>query len=149
MSDNFICIIPRDPWFIPDEHAQIQAQQRFQQFAPQAYDITISVTQTPIFVDAGVNFESVVCPRCHQELNSWWKMVMDRTLPEQVANLAVVTPCCGASLSLNTLRYEWPCGFARFTLEAQNPNIIMLSVSQMRELERLLNCKLRQILIHI
>jgi len=74
---------------------------------------------------------------------------MDRTMPEQVPNLIILTPCCGTSLSLNTLRYEWPCGFARFTLEAQNPNIIMLSVSQMRELERLLNCKLRQILIHI
>ena len=149
MSDNFICIIPRDPWFIPDEQAQIQAQRRIQLFAPQAYEITASVTNTPIFVDAGVNFESVACPRCHQSLNSWWHTIMDRTMPEQVPNLTIVTPCCEASLSLNSLRYDWPCGFARFTLEALNPNIIMLSVNQMRELERLLKCKLRQILIHI
>jgi hypothetical protein len=149
MSDNFICIIPSDPWFVPDEHAQIQVQQQFQQFAPHAYKITISVTKIPIFIDAGVNFETVACPRCHQELTSWWHTIMDRAMLEQVPNLTIVTPCCGATLSLNTLRYDWPCGFARFTLEAQNPNIIMLSVNQMRELERLLNCKLRQILIHI
>ena len=70
-------------------------------------------------------------------------------MPEQVPNLTIVTPCCEATLSLNSLRYDWPCGFARFTLEALNPNVIMLSVNQMHELERLLNCKLRQILIHI
>ena len=149
MSDNFICIIPRDPWFIPDRRAQIQARRLFQQFAPQAYQITTSVTDAPIFVDVGVNFESVACPRCHQELDTWWHTIMDRTAPQQVPDLTIVTPCCGATLSLNGLRYEWPCGFARFTLEAQNPDIVMLSVSQMRELEGLLDCKLRQILVHI
>jgi hypothetical protein len=149
MSDNFICIIPGDPWFIPDAQGQIQAQRVFEQFAPQADEIITSVTDTPIFVDAGVNFESVACPRCRQQLDTWWHEIMDRAAPQQFEDLTIVTPCCGAALSLNTLRYEWPCGFARFTLEAQNPNIILLSVSQMRELEHLLNCKLRQILVHI
>jgi hypothetical protein len=149
MSDNFLCIIPRDPWFIPDERARVQAQQLFQKFASNAYEITSSVTDSPIFVDAGANFEAVVCPRCGQELDSWWQTIMDRTMPAQVPNLTIVTPCCAATLSLNDLRYGWPCGFARYTLEAQNPDIVMLSVGQIRALEQLLNCKLRQILIHI
>lgn len=149
MSDNFICIIPRDPWFAPDEQGQIQAQRLFQQFAPQADEIITSVTDTPRFVDAGVNFESVTCPHCHKQLDTWWREIMDRDALQQFTDLTIVTPCCGAVLSLNVLRYEWPCGFARFTLEAQNPNIALLSVSQMRELERLLDCKLRQILVHI
>ncbi len=149
MSDNFICIIPRDPWFIPDAQGQIQAQRVFEQFAPQADKIITSVTDTPIFVDAGVNFESVACPRCRQQLDTWWHEIMDRAAPQQFKDLTIVTPCRGAALSLNTLRYERPCGFARFTLEAQNPSIVLLSVSQMRELEHLLDCKLRQILVHI
>jgi uncharacterized CHY-type Zn-finger protein len=149
MPDNFICIIPRDPLFIPDIHAQQQAQQLFHQFAPHADEITFTIKDTPTFVDAGANFTFVACSRCHQRLDTWWQEAMDRAAAQQFHDLDIVTPCCGATLSLNALHYEWPCGFARFVLEAQNPQIGLLSVNQVRELERVLDCKLRQILVHI
>ena len=31
-------------------------------------------------------------------------------------------PCCGASVSLNDLRFDAPAGFARFSLEVWNPD---------------------------
>ena len=57
----------------------------------------------------------------------------------------------GRSRSVNTataldrLDYEWPAGFARFVLEASNPNVSELPGQQMRALGRMLGCRLRQI----
>ncbi|MCU0490713.1 MAG: hypothetical protein MUD01_03805 [Chloroflexaceae bacterium] len=149
MSTHSICVIPRDPFFIPDAQAQAHAQRLLQQLAPRADSISILVSHTPIFVDAGANFETVKCPRCRTAISNWWHEAMDRAYSHQFKHLAVETPCCATTLSLNELRYEWPCGFARFVLKAQNPDVGLLSVVHMRALERLLNCCLRQILAHV
>ncbi|NZD50784.1 hypothetical protein [Rhizobium leguminosarum] len=38
-------------------------------------------------------------------------------------DINTVAPCCGATVSLNDLRYVWPAAFGRFALEAHNPGI--------------------------
>ncbi|WSH63252.1 hypothetical protein U8Q05_16350 [Rhizobium ruizarguesonis] len=38
-------------------------------------------------------------------------------------DLNTVAPCCGATVSLNDLRYVWPAAFGHFALEAHNPGI--------------------------
>ena len=65
------------------------------------------------------------------------------------ATLTVTVPCCGGQVSLNDLRYDWPCGFARFELEAWNPNRDRLTADELAQLAAALGCEVRQILAHI
>jgi hypothetical protein len=58
-------------------------------------------------------------------------------------------PCCGGSVGLDELRYEWPQAFARFGIDAMNPNIGELSDQQRSEFERILGTPLRTIYQHI
>ena len=46
--------------------------------------------------------------------------------------LAVIRPCCGRSCSLNDSIYDWPMGFARYILEAEDPGISVLDDRQLR-----------------
>ena len=70
---------------------------------------------------------------------------MDLSRLKSFRNLKITTPCCRAPSTLNDLDYEWPAGFARFVLEASNPNVSELPGQQVRALSRILGCKLRQI----
>lgn len=69
---------------------------------------------------------------------------MDAAYASHFADLTTTTPCCGASGSLNDLHYEWPAGFARFTLEALNPNAD-LDDQHLLTLESILGCPVRVI----
>ncbi len=149
MSDNYICIIPTDPWYIPETHAQQLALSTLKQDAPEADEIKVCVSDVPTFIDCGANFERVVCPTCKTVLNEWWQTAMDRAATTNFRDLMIMTPCCRTHTSLNDLRYEWPAGFARFVLEAQNPNIGLLNVHQIHRLSQILGCRVRQILVHI
>lgn len=55
---------------------------------------------------------------------------MSRASVSGFANLMIVMPCCDGVTSLNSLRYEWPAGFARFILQAMNPGIEDLTGEQ-------------------
>jgi hypothetical protein len=59
--------------------------------------------------------------------------------------LDVTVPCCGSTVSLNDLDYDWPAGFARFVVEARNPRVGNLSDAEMRELELIVRTRLRPI----
>ncbi len=149
MSDNYICVIPTDPWYVPNPNAQQQALATMKQYAPEADEIEINVHPTPTFVDCGANFERVVCPICGTLLNEWWQEAMDQAATANFTDLTITTPCCDTATSLNNLHYDWPAGFARFVLEAQNPHVGLLSVRQIQELTSILGCRVRQILAHI
>jgi hypothetical protein len=53
--------------------------------------------------------------------------------------------CCGALVSLNDLIYEWPAGFARFVLEAMNPNVRDIADDELASLAAILGTPLRKI----
>ncbi|HEU5015576.1 MAG TPA: hypothetical protein VFT66_23845 [Roseiflexaceae bacterium] len=149
MSDNFISVIPADPWFLSDVSVHQTALEAIKQYAPNADTIEIFISDRPQFVDCGVNLEKIACPECGMVLNEWWQTAMEQAAKRHFIDLTVTTPCCGVQTSLNELLYDWPAGFARFVLEARNPNIGLLSVSQIRELQQILGCRVRQILAHI
>ena len=74
---------------------------------------------------------------------------MDEAYKSRFSDLSLIMPCCGKATDLNALRYEWPAGFARFVLRAQNADIGgFLPASDLSVLEDILGCKLRQILAH-
>ena len=56
---------------------------------------------------------------------------MDRAYRSGFRQLAVILPCCGRSCSLNDSIYDWPMGFARYILEAEDPGISRLDDRQL------------------
>lgn len=147
MSDNSLRLIPADPAYVPESGAADQARKLLVTFVPEASQVTIDVRDEVSFIDQGANFESVGCPSCGAPLDlEWWQGALEKAMETQCRDLAVSPSCCGKQTSLNDLRYVKPAGFARFSLEAMNPNRSEdLDPQQVGQLESLLGCKLRQI----
>jgi len=145
MSDNFLILIPTDPHYIPHPDSAQDANDYLLSVLPQAEDIIWMASDAITFVDPGNNFERIICPACGTELAMpVWQQMMDAAYQTAFSDLTVTMPCCGVSGSLNDLHYEWPAGFARFSLEALNPNAD-LDDQQLHTVEELLGCSIRKI----
>ena len=70
---------------------------------------------------------------------------MSRAFESAFVSLTVSVPCCGSTISLNDLHYERPAGFARFVLEARNPNVADLPEEEIAGLSSILGASLRLI----
>ena len=150
MSDNWIALIPEDPRFMPEAEAQDRARQRFAQIAPDAQEIEAKDCGKIEFFDCGSNFERILCPSCHSEVpDAWWQARMDEDYSDGFQLTKYAMPCCGRPQTLDELVYEWQQGFARFVLEAMNPNSGELEAGHKSEIENILGTKLRVIYQHI
>jgi hypothetical protein len=77
----------------------------------------------------------------------WWQNAMDNANENGFKNLMVEMPCCGKETSLNNLKYQWPSGFAQFSIEIRNP-LKDIADSELKQLETVLGCSLRIIWAH-
>jgi len=129
MSDDFLVIVPCDPTLVPSPEISEHVVAVLRRLAPQAESVTAEAADSIQFYDCGENFEGLSCPKCLEPLDlDWWHERMG--LDEAGGAFALrpfATPCCGASLTLNDLAYDWPQAFGRFRWEVQNPNIGNLS----------------------
>lgn len=57
--------------------------------------------------------------------------------------LDIIVPCCEEKTSLNELKYEWPAGFARFSIEILSPGKD-LDDEELLSLESILSTKLKK-----
>ncbi len=151
MSDNWIALVPEDPSFVPDPSTHESALGLFRELAPNADEIEIKLSDQIKFFDCGANLESITCPHCNQEIGlDWWQDRMEDDHDGRGFKLAEYSaPCCRTAVNLNALRYEWPQAFARFGIDAMNPDIGELSDDQRHEFERILGTRLRTIYQHV
>ncbi len=155
MSFNLLQLIPADPEYVPDATAQQAAQRIFASLVSgegeetevsEVPEVTVEVSDTIQFFDAGTSWERTLCPNCRSHLSvEWWQQAMDSAYSTGFQNLDSKLPCCGSVRSLNELTYEMPQGFARFALIARDPNVNSISESNLRQLETILGCSLRLI----
>jgi hypothetical protein len=145
---NYLRFIPADPDYEPPLAGDQQALQLLASFVPNSTEIVSHRYDTIHFVDAGSNWESVHCSRCEAVLaDEAWGYLVDQAYVVQFADLSIRMPCCGTISSLNDLRYGWSVGFARFVLQARDPDAD-ISREQLRLLEDVLGCLLRKIWAH-
>ena len=98
-------------------------------------------------MDCGSNFESVSCSLCSYDVTDAWQKWMEAASHSKFEDLSVQMPCCGKPSDLNSMRYDWPVGFAKFVLEVRNPGVGgLLSDVAVREVERVLGVPVRQVL---
>ena len=74
---------------------------------------------------------------------------MDEDYEDGFKLATFATQCCGAMVTLQELKYEWPQGFGRFAISVMNPKIGKLKDEYKREIEDILGTKLRVIYQHI
>jgi hypothetical protein len=147
MSDNFLRLIPTDPTWTPSTGAAQQATATLSALVPNAESVTVELYEEVTFIDQGGNFERLTCPACQAPLEmDWWADRMDDAAQSQFTDLAVVTPCCGATTSLNDLAYDWPAGFARVELSAMNPGRDWLQDSELAQVSAVFGHPVKQVM---
>ena len=120
------------------------------EFAPSSDDVKLETTESIRFIDCGGNFERVLCPDCGSEIAmDWWAARIGEEFDGGVRLQKLALSCCGARRSLAELDYEWPQGFARFSLSARNAGVGEVSDEVKEEFERRLGCKLRIVYQHL
>jgi len=150
MSDTWLILTPKSPEYVPSKNAQERAIALLKRIAPDADEIKIELSERPRLIDCGTNLEKINCPDCRQELGiDWWSDWVSQEAEQDFPLKAAALPCCGSMHSLADLLYDWPQGFARFSLEAMNPNIQDLPNESEREFEVIMGCSLRKIWQHL
>lgn len=150
MSNSWLRIIPRDPMYVPPAAVREQACTVLKSLLPEAEDVQAIVHDGIVFIDPGGNFEEVRCPSCESGLGTdWWQEAIHASERNGFGDLGVVVPCCRSRTSLNELDYRWPAGFARFVLEASEPNSGFLDARAVVRLEAVLGQPVRQILTRL
>jgi len=149
MSDNFITLIPTDPYFVAPADALKKARELLSTLLASAEQIEMHSSDEVAFVDQGGNCERISCPRCRKELATvWWQDAMDKSHESGFQRLDIIPPCCAFSTSLNDLEYHLPAGFAKCWVRAREPGIKEISPHQLAQLEDTLGTALRQIWTH-
>ncbi|WP_432042709.1 hypothetical protein [Streptomyces cadmiisoli] len=155
MSDDVLSIIPTDPQWQPDRAAAERAAALAADLAPGppgGTDVEIDVTWHDVLtsVDCGGNLERIGCPHCGGEIDTeWYADLLEAHRESGFATLAVNVPCCGAATPLDTLNYEWPCGFARFEIAIWNPERDWFGDEELSAIADVLGNPVRQIRAHI
>ena len=148
MSDNWLHIIPMSPDFVPAPGGPIpRALAYVRGVLPASDEIETKVSETPKFFDPGSNWSGVSCPSCGADLENRWPDHMSEAY--DTGDLTFVADCCGTRLSLDELDYTWPCGFARFSISARNPNVAIFPENELEELARILGTQLRLVWQHL
>ena len=150
MSDSWIIIIPNDPQFVPTMESQKGAEEYMRRIAGNADAVSMEATEDVRFIHCGENLESINCPHCANEISTdWWQDQMDYQFEHAYTLDPIPLPCCGRLESLARLNYNWPQGYARFSVEAMNPDVPDLTETQVGEFENLLGCRVLKILQRI
>ncbi|MAQ14154.1 MAG: hypothetical protein CMN30_05070 [Sandaracinus sp.] len=146
VSDSFLHVLPRSSKACPSAGKQNDAVD----YLRDRFSFVRCETHAhPVFVDAGLSFESVACPLCGAALDiGWWGERMDIAAAADFEELGVVTPCCEGESLLDALRYLEEQGFARCVITVTNPGR-ELGPAEVRELQRLLGTQVRVVRQHM
>jgi hypothetical protein len=149
VSDNYLRLIPTDPTWHPGTDAAQRAAATLSALVPGADSIEVELHDEVTFIDQGANFERLSCPACRAELGmDWWSERMGQAGDSGFTNLAVTTPCCRTSTSLNDLTYDWPAGFAHAELSVRNPQRGRLDDMELAQVAAALGHPLKQVMAH-
>ncbi|MFZ6818535.1 hypothetical protein [Undibacterium sp. Ji22W] len=123
MSDNWLQYVPKDPSFQPSPSAAATAELLLRAWLPELESVESKFHEEVTFFKGGANFSGSHCPACEANTESWWADAIEAAAQTGFTNLNCVASCCGASVSLNELKYDWPAGFASYSLAAMNPKV--------------------------
>ena len=158
VSDNFLYVVPSDPWWRPDPGAGRAAGDLVASLALAGEDrgtCEVDWSDGVELVDCGENLERIGCALCGSELPAgWFRDGLDERYVDGAgfATLDVAVPCCGAETTFNDLDYRWPMAFARFAIAVRNGSGLyrsgddgLLGTAATAAVEQVLGHSLRQV----
>lgn len=154
MSDGYIRVIPTDLEWQPTPEAAAAAAayiaRLFSGPADDVEDVDHEFYDRVTLIDAGQNTTRITCSRCDGDISVDWLYDLIEQNGESFDSLNTAVPCCGVAVPLNTLRYDWPVGFARFEVSAMNPSRAKyeLDAEELTDVAALLGHPVTQILAH-
>jgi hypothetical protein len=151
MSDNWICIIPKDPNWTPSSAQQIELEMALRSIVPPSEKVEFETDDDIKFRDCGGNFESIKCPNCKVAVNTeQWQSLMDIDYDGNSFRMCKYQmDCCGCEVSLNELEYYFTQGFSKFIARCMNPNKGELAKNEIRSIEEALTTTVSVIYQHI
>lgn len=151
MSENWITVIPDDPFARPDETAVDRLKAVFAEIAPRAAEIRIEGDGEAIrFFDAGANFQRVACPDGTPLDIADWRDAMSRDYDGTGFRLGLQRISgCAITCRVSDLVSDWPQGFARIGVSARDADIGPLTHGQKTRLAEALGQPVRVIYRHI
>lgn len=154
MSDDYIRLIPTDQNWQPTPEAAAAAVayvvRLFSGPGDAVEEVNHEFYDRVTLIDAGEATTQITCSRCDGEINVEWFFGLGEENGENFDHLNVTVPCCRALVSLDTLRYDWPVGFARFEVCAMNPTRAKyeLDAEELANVSALLGHPVAQVLAH-
>jgi hypothetical protein len=155
MSDFYTSVIPADVTWQPTREAAAEAEAYVRRAFPDpngtGQEVTVEFYDRVTAVDAGENIIRISCPRCAGDIPlDWYDNLIEETRGK-FDTLDVTVPCCGALVSLDMLRFDWPSGFARFEIAVRNPARAdgEFTAEELHIVAAILGHPVRQILAHI
>ncbi|MFG3604844.1 hypothetical protein [Micromonospora chersina] len=155
MSDFYISLIPTDVNWQPTSAAATEAEAYVRRvfLDPDGVqqDVAVEFYDRITVVDAGENVQKITCPRCDRDIPlDWYEDLIEETEGE-FDSLSVTVPCCETAVALDTLKFDWPSGFARFEIAVANPARAEYEFTpdEIGAVEAILGHPLRQVVAHI
>ncbi|MBV8861668.1 MAG: hypothetical protein JO082_10765 [Mycobacterium sp.] len=153
MGDHWLILIPRDPEWVPDADHADKAEHAVDRVTPTREGaIDARAFGHVEFVHCGENFETIRCPSCGALLDfGWWgeRMAAADRGTAGFGSLDVTTPCCGANSTLNDLDYNFPQGFASWSVRVHYANRPWLTAAEREQVEVALGHAVREIRLHL
>ena len=141
-------LIPKDPLAKPPKERCQAAFDRLCALRPEGGEPELQIYDAPEFVWTVEEAESVFCPFCGADIDSWFYDALDRWEEGDRNSLATTTPCCAQPTTLNDLDFGGTQGFACVTMELLRPGDD-LEPFERKEIEALLGVPVRVIWRHI
>lgn len=154
VSDDWIRLFPTSPSWQPESAAAEAAVKYvsclFDGPGDSADEVVAEFHDGVTYIDSGVNTSSFTCSACSTVTGVDWVIDVIDERSDDLRDLNVHLPCCGAAASLNNLDYDWPIGFARFEIGVLNGTRARYELDEweLREVGRLLGHPVRQVLAH-
>ncbi|MEN3615256.1 hypothetical protein AAH979_37735 [Plantactinospora sp. ZYX-F-223] len=147
-------MIPTDPGWQPTPEAAAAAvayvASLFSGLGDAVEDVRPKFYDRVTLIDAGEYTTQITCPRCDGDIGLPWLGELVREVGQSFDHLDVTVPCCCAVVTLDSLRYEEPIGFARFEVSAMNPTRANyeLDAEELARVADLLGHPVAQVLAH-
>lgn len=120
MSDSIYRIIPESK--NSDFDGRVDKAIAYLKRKTKPENITFTDHEAITFIDCGENLTSISCPSCNSELSfDWWGEAMDAAFKNGFSDLSCTLPCCNQKGSLDGLKYDFPCAFAKKEIAITNP----------------------------
>ncbi|MEO3817756.1 hypothetical protein [Plantactinospora sp. B24E8] len=154
MSEFYISAIPTavhwQPTSAAAEAAEVYVRRIFPDPDGTMQEVKVEFHDRIAVIHPGENLERITCPRCRGDISLDWFDALVTLAEGEFDNLDGTMPCCGTVLPLDTLDYDWPCGYARFEIgirDACRPEY-EFTEAELAELGNILGHPVRQILAH-